>query len=163
MELLTETQLLLGRISVDVDVMDGRPVIRGTRIPITEILNLLRQGDSFERINETYPGLTRLDVQAALAYAEAHLRAAEPDGDDDPDDDFRERIVLNPLILVGKPTIKGTRIPVSMILGLIGNGFTPDEIVADYPSLTPEDVRAAILYAGEYFDRLTAVPLHAHA
>ena len=62
--------------------------------------------------------------------------------------DFTERIVVDPKILTGKPVIRGTRIPVSQILNLIAFGGTFASIVEDYPILTEEDVRAAILYAG---------------
>ena len=67
--------------------------------------------------------------------------------------DFRERIVVDPKILVGKPVVKGTRIPASMILNLVAYGFTFDQIIEDYPILTEEDIRAAILYAGARLDR----------
>lgn len=67
--------------------------------------------------------------------------------------DFSERVVVDPRILVGKPVIKGTRIPVSMILNLVAHGFTFDQIIEDYPVLTVEDIRAAILYAGARLDR----------
>jgi uncharacterized protein (DUF433 family) len=75
------------------------------------------------------------------------------DADDERPEDFRDRIVVDPRILVGKPVIKGTRIPVSMILNLVAHGFTFDQIVEDYPVLTREDIRAAILYAGARLDR----------
>ena len=68
--------------------------------------------------------------------------------------DFRDRIVVDPLILVGKPVVKGTRIPVSLILNLVAHEMTFDEIVDDYPSLCVEDIRSAILYAGARLDRL---------
>ncbi len=66
--------------------------------------------------------------------------------------DFRDRIVVDPKVLVGKPVVKGTRIPVSLILNLVGHGATFDEIVQDYPILTVEDIRAAILYAEARLD-----------
>ncbi len=62
--------------------------------------------------------------------------------------DFRDRIVVDPKVLVGKPVVKGTRIPVSLILNLVGHGATFDEIAQDYPVITVEDIRAVILYAG---------------
>ncbi len=68
-------------------------------------------------------------------------------------DDFRDRIVVDPKILVGKPVVKGTRIPVSLILNLVGHGATFDEIAEDYPNLTQNDIRAAILYAGASLER----------
>lgn len=66
--------------------------------------------------------------------------------------DFRERITVDPKILVGKPVIRGTRIPVSMILNLIADGLTFDQIVGDFPLLTKDDIRAAIEYAGARLD-----------
>jgi uncharacterized protein (DUF433 family) len=61
--------------------------------------------------------------------------------------DFGERIVVDPAILAGKPVIKGTHVTVSMILGLIAHDVGFDEIIEDYPELSRDDIRAAILYA----------------
>jgi uncharacterized protein (DUF433 family) len=57
------------RISVDPRVCHGKPCIRGTRIFISVILDNLAVGESVDAILESYPGLTREDVLAALAYA----------------------------------------------------------------------------------------------
>lgn len=56
-------------------------------------------------------------------------------------------IEVNPRILAGRPVIKGTRIPVYLILDLIAGGYTFQKIVEAYPTLTPEDVKAAVEYA----------------
>ena len=56
-------------------------------------------------------------------------------------------ISVNPDVLAGKPVIKGTRIPVYLILQLLENGKSIQEIVSDYPSLSVQDVRNAIRYA----------------
>jgi uncharacterized protein (DUF433 family) len=61
--------------------------------------------------------------------------------------DFSERIVVDPAILAGKPVIKGTHVTVSMILGLVAHGVSFDELLEDYPELSRDDIRAAILYA----------------
>ena len=58
-----------------------------------------------------------------------------------------DRIESNPEILDGKPVIKGTRIPVYLILKLLAAGYTIDKVVEDYPDITKEDVKAAIEYA----------------
>ena len=58
-----------------------------------------------------------------------------------------ERIEVNPKILGGKPVIKGTRIPVYLILELLSAGYSFKRIVKAYPSLTEEDVKAAVNYA----------------
>lgn len=60
---------------------------------------------------------------------------------------MKAKIVRNPKILVGKPVIAGTRIPVTLILNLLAHGQTIAEIIDDYPDLTEEDVKAAVRYA----------------
>lgn len=80
----------------------------------------------------------------------------------EPNSDFRNRIVVDPQILIGKPVIKGTCIPVSLILNLVAHGHAFDEIVADYPALTTEDIRAAILYAGASLDTEDVFALAGH-
>jgi uncharacterized protein (DUF433 family) len=57
------------------------------------------------------------------------------------------RIEINPKKLGGKPVIKGTRIPVYLILDLLANGWTIEEILDNYPQLKREDVLEAIKYA----------------
>ncbi len=57
------------------------------------------------------------------------------------------RIVVDPRVLGGKPVIRGTRIPVYLILELLANGWSVDDILREYPHLTREDVLAAIRYA----------------
>ena len=66
---------------------------------------------------------------------------------------YRQRIVVDPEILAGKPTIKGTRIPVTLILNLLANGYSFGRIVQAYPVLTVEDVKAAVAYAEARLDR----------
>ncbi len=54
------------------------------------------------------------------------------------------RITIDPKIMVGKPVIKGTRIPVYVVLNLLGDGYTQKEIIDDYPDLTKQDILATI-------------------
>lgn len=58
-----------------------------------------------------------------------------------------ERITINPEICHGKPTIRGLRYPVEMILELLSSGMTSDQILADYQDLEQEDILAALDYA----------------
>jgi|UniRef100_A0A7C4TVK8 uncharacterized protein (DUF433 family) len=62
---------------------------------------------------------------------------------------YKERIEINPDILVGKPIIKGTRISVEFILELLANGWDTEKILKNYPQLTKEDILAAIEYSLE--------------
>ena len=57
------------RITIDPKIMHGKPVIRGTRIPVYVILNLLAGGMSEEEVLKEYPDLTRDDILACLEYA----------------------------------------------------------------------------------------------
>jgi uncharacterized protein (DUF433 family) len=66
----------LGRISIDPRIMVGKPVIRGTRIPVELIVRMLAQGIPENDILEEYPRLELEDIRAALAYA-AHVLAHE--------------------------------------------------------------------------------------
>jgi uncharacterized protein (DUF433 family) len=68
---------LLERIVLNPKVMVGKPVIRGTRLTVEYILNLLAHGATFAEILEEYEGLTREDVQACLLFAEKSLAATE--------------------------------------------------------------------------------------
>jgi uncharacterized protein (DUF433 family) len=63
--------------------------------------------------------------------------------------DWRSRISTDPAVCHGKACIQGTRIPVSIVLDNLAVGLSAEEIVSSYPSLTLEDVRAAIAYAAE--------------
>lgn len=62
---------------------------------------------------------------------------------------WQTRITLNPDILVGKPTIKGTRLAVEFIIDLLAQGWSHDEILRNYPGLTIEDIQACLSYASE--------------
>ncbi len=57
-----------------------------------------------------------------------------------------ERITLNPKVMTGKPVIKGTRLTVEYILGLLAHGTTIEEILSEYEGLTREDVQACLLF-----------------
>lgn len=61
-----------------------------------------------------------------------------------------ERIVSDPDIMMGKPTVKGTRITVELILEKLGEGMVMAELLEAYPHLAPEDVHAALNFAADY-------------
>ncbi|HEX9945391.1 MAG TPA: DUF433 domain-containing protein [Thermoanaerobaculia bacterium] len=62
---------------------------------------------------------------------------------------WRERVIADPEVHHGEPCITGTRIPVRIIVGSLADGLTAEQIVAEYPQLTPEDVSAALAFAAE--------------
>ncbi|MDR0417670.1 MAG: DUF433 domain-containing protein [Propionibacteriaceae bacterium] len=59
------------------------------------------------------------------------------------------RITADPAVMAGAPTIRGTRVTVSAVLGQLAAGSTVDEVLEDYPSLERDDVRAALAFAAE--------------
>jgi uncharacterized protein (DUF433 family) len=61
-----------------------------------------------------------------------------------------ERIESNPEVMGGKPVIRGTRVPVELILRKLGAGMAPEDIVADHPRLMLDDIRAAQAFAADY-------------
>lgn len=61
--------------------------------------------------------------------------------------DWRARIIIDPEVLVGKPTMRGTRLAVEFIIDLLAQGWAEPEILRNYPGLTHEDVQACLSYA----------------
>jgi uncharacterized protein (DUF433 family) len=62
---------------------------------------------------------------------------------------WQQRIIIDPEILVGKPVIKGTRLAVEFIVGLLAEGWSEQDILDNYPGLTSEDIKACLGYATE--------------
>ena len=60
---------------------------------------------------------------------------------------WEERITVDPAVLVGKPVVKGTRLSVEFLLGLLAQGWSEAEVLRNYPSITREDVLACLAYA----------------
>jgi uncharacterized protein (DUF433 family) len=60
-----------------------------------------------------------------------------------------ERITTDPEVLGGVPCLRGLRVPVTTVVGMVADGMTADEILADFPYLEPDDIAAALRYAAE--------------
>jgi len=63
--------------------------------------------------------------------------------------DWQQRIVIDPEILVGKPVIRGTRLAVEFIVGLLAQEWAEEDILSNYPGVTHEDILACLNYAEE--------------
>lgn len=68
---------LLKRIVVDPKIMVGKPVIKGTRIPVDGIIHRIAPGEDIDDILKDYPNITRQDIKAALQYAESLVRGED--------------------------------------------------------------------------------------
>jgi uncharacterized protein (DUF433 family) len=65
------------------------------------------------------------------------------------DPNLLNRIVIDPKIMVGKPVIRGTRLTVSFILGLLTHGVSIQQILSEYEGLVKEDIQACLLFAAQ--------------
>lgn len=69
------------------------------------------------------------------------------------------KIIVDPKIMVGKPVIKGTRITVQQILGLLAQGATNEEVLKEYPHISKDDIYACLLFAQQALDNSVFAPL----
>lgn len=72
--------------------------------------------------------------------------------------DWRDRISIDPRIHHGKPCIKGTRVPASVIIGTIADGYSPERVLKSWPQLTLEDVEAALRFGSALAAEATTMP-----
>jgi uncharacterized protein (DUF433 family) len=72
---------------------------------------------------------------------------------------WRDRIVIDPAIHHGEPCIRGTRVPLSVIVGSVADGDTPQQIIDAWPQLTGDDIKAALKFAAEAVNNSDFVPL----
>ncbi len=63
--------------------------------------------------------------------------------------EWRERIVVDAEVMIGKPVIKGTRLTVDHVIGLLAEGWSTTQIIEEYPGVTADDVAACLSYASE--------------
>ena len=77
--------------------------------------------------------------------------------------DWRQYIHADAAILAGKPVVKGTRLAVEFLLGLLANGWAEQQVLDNYPNLTPEALRAVFAYAAESVQHETLFTVPAEA
>jgi len=70
-----------------------------------------------------------------------------------------DRIIIDPRVLVGKPVIRGTRIAVEFVIDLLAEGWTHEQILANYPHLTEPDIAACLRYAGSMMKQERVYPI----
>lgn len=71
---------------------------------------------------------------------------------------WKERVTVDPALHHGDPCITGIRIPVTMIVGSLADGMTPEEILDAYPQLSAADIQAALAYAAEIMHQGLLLP-----
>ena len=115
--------------------------------------SLRRQGDRFVAV-------TLLTLPGVLA-ARTALSDRLPSGMVRVMNDPLKRITVDPAICHGKPTVRGLRYPVSMILELLAGNMTPEQILADYPDLERDDICACLAFAARLANVHRILPLAA--
>jgi uncharacterized protein (DUF433 family) len=79
-------------------------------------------------------------------------------------DKLLDRISISPNVCFGKPCIKGTRIWVSLILDFLASGMSQEEVLKEYPDLTPLDIQGCLAYGAEMSrERHVPIPITSHA
>jgi len=74
---------------------------------------------------------------------------------------WEERIIVDPAVLVGKPVIRGTRLAVEFIVGLLAQGWSVEDVLKEYDHITREDVQACLAYAHQLLAEERLYPLPA--
>lgn len=107
-----------------------------------------------EHDNEKFARPTRgsFDVAECESVREARCRT---------DMTLTDRIEINPRVMLGKPVVRGTRIPVELLLRKLSEGASESELVDAYPRLTREDIQAAIRYAADTLAHEEVIFVHA--
>ncbi len=72
---------------------------------------------------------------------------------------WTDHIAVDPVLLAGKPVVRGTRLAVDFIIGLLGQGWSDSDILRNYPGLTREDIAACLQYASEVLQAEKVYPL----
>jgi uncharacterized protein (DUF433 family) len=75
------------------------------------------------------------------------------------DEQTLERIIIDRSVMAGKPVIRGTRLTVEFIVGLLAHGSTPEDILSEYQRLQAEDIRACLLFATRTMESALFLPL----
>ena len=142
-----------GRIASDLGVLNGEPTIKGTGISVALVNQLLRRGYTVDAIIGRYLHITEEDVAACRQYMDAEqerslagLNAKTEKATPAEVTHWRDRIVCDPAILVGKPTIKGTRISVELVTDRLKGGWTVSQILHEYSHIRAEDIDACVKY-----------------
>jgi uncharacterized protein (DUF433 family) len=71
---------------------------------------------------------------------------------------WRDRITLDAAVLAGKPVVRGSRLAVDFIVGLLGQGWSEADILRNYPGITHEDIAACLQYASEILRSERCIP-----
>jgi uncharacterized protein (DUF433 family) len=140
----------------------GPTYVKGTQIPVHQIVRALASGSTFDDLLKVHPELEKKDILACLAYAAELTKAPGkfpeklPDrimADSNGRREIGRYLVIDPNICHGKMTFKGTRIFVKDVLEMVSKWMDWDEIIREYDgSITKEAIMEAVSFAGKISD-----------
>jgi len=131
--------------------------VRGDIVPAAGAAPPLISGMRRRRVSATREAINQLVAPGQVCYT-VLVRVLEKE---EAVKDWQTRIVIDPQILVGKPTVRGTRLAVEFIIDLLAQGWTEADILHNYPGLTHEDVQACLSYASAMLRAEKVYPLGA--
>ena len=151
-------------ITVEPGKRYGKHCIRDLPVTVGDVLGHLAGGKSEEEIVNDFPGLTKEDIKACLAFAAARERrgVTAPPGMAAVND-HSQIITIEPDKRSGQPCIRGIRMTVYDILEYLAGGMAYEEILDDFPDLTIDDILASIAFVADRKRRFALVPLGAVA
>ena len=153
-----------GIITVEPGKRYGKHFVRDLKVTVGDVLGQLADGMSEEEVLDCFPGLTKEDVRACLAFAAARERRGVTPPPDMPSvNDYSHIITIEPGKRFGRPCIRGMRITVYDVLEWLAGGMAYEEILDDFPELTIEDILASIAFVADPKRRFALVPLGAVA
>jgi uncharacterized protein (DUF433 family) len=135
-------------VTIDREILSGEPVFAGTRVPGASLVAHLTAGESIGDFLEGFPSVRREQATAFLRRA-FHAALDDLAQGSRTMTELLDRIVTDPEIRSGKPIVRGTRITVLDVLEYLAGGMTVDEILDDFPQLSPDDLRAIFAFAAE--------------
>ena len=151
-------------ITVEPGKRYGKHCIRDLPVTVGDVLGHLAGGKSEEEILNDFPGSTKEDIRACLAFAAARERRGVTAPPDMPAvNDYSHIITIEPAKRFGRPCIRGMRITVYDILEWLAAGMAYEEILDEFSDLTIEDILASIAFVADPKRRFALVPLGAVA
>ena len=130
---------LVERIVCDENILAGKPVIKGTRLAVEFIIDLLAHGWTDAEILENYPHIVQEDIRACLAYVNVEQTRLSVD----------KLITCDAEIMSGTPVFKNTRVPIKNLIDYLETGESLDEFLEDFPSVSREQAIQTLALARE--------------
>lgn len=126
------------RITIDPEVRGGKPIIRGTRITVVDMLEYMAGGMSIDEILADFPGLTAEDLRAVLAFTAGRERRRFAPAPPDHPAGLLDIVTIDPAVMSGAPVFTTTHVPVESLIQHLSAGASLDDYLAGFPGVSRE-------------------------